>query len=46
MLDQIMVSGQLLDENGTIKVRNYFVYNDESVMFEHPTLIVPFSSNN
>lgn len=37
MLDQIIVSGQLLDDNGTIKATNYFVYDDESVMFEHPS---------
>ena len=37
MLDQIIVSGQLLDDNGLIKAADYFVYDDESVMFEHPT---------
>ncbi|MFK7983993.1 MAG: endonuclease [Saprospiraceae bacterium] len=37
MLDQIIVSGQLLDDNGTMKAANYFVYDDESVMFNHPT---------
>lgn len=37
MLDQIIVSGQLLDDNGTIKATNYFVYDDVSVMFNHPT---------
>lgn len=37
MLDQILVSGQLLDDNGLIKAVDYFVYDDESVMFEHPT---------
>ena len=37
MLDQILVSGQLLDDNGLIKATDYFVYDDESVMFEHST---------
>lgn len=37
MIDQILVSGQLLDDNGKIKAANYFVYDDESVMFNHST---------
>ncbi len=37
MLDQILVSGQLLDDTGLIKAADYFVYDDDSVMFEHPT---------
>jgi len=37
MLDQAMVSGQLLDDNGKMKVVGYNVFNDPMVLFEHPT---------
>jgi len=37
VFDQILVSGQLLDDEGVIKALDYVVYDDESVMFNHPT---------
>lgn len=37
VFDQILVSGQLLDDSGIIKALDYFPYDDESVMFNHPT---------
>ncbi len=36
VFDQILVSGQLLDDVG-IKALDYVVYDDESVLFNHPT---------
>ncbi|MEM6321180.1 MAG: endonuclease [Bacteroidota bacterium] len=36
MLDQILVSGGLLDSEGTFKVIGYDTYDDESVLFDHP----------
>ncbi|MEM1124617.1 MAG: hypothetical protein AAGJ18_29530, partial [Bacteroidota bacterium] len=35
MLDQILVSGELLDSEGTFKVIGYDTYDDESVLFDH-----------
>jgi len=37
MIDQAVISGQLLDDAGKMKVVGYDVYNDEKVMFNHPT---------
>lgn len=37
MIDQAVVSGQLLDDSGKMKVVGYNVYNDPSVLFDHPT---------
>ena len=35
-LDQIMVSGQLLDQMGTLKVTDYHIFNEDFVLFDHP----------
>lgn len=37
VFDQILVSGKLLDDTGIVKALDYFPYDDESVMFDHPT---------
>ncbi len=37
VFDQVLVSGKLLDDAGTLKALDYFPYDDESVMFNHPT---------
>ncbi len=37
MIDQAVVSGQLLDDTGKMKVVGYNVYNDPMVLFDHPT---------
>lgn len=37
MIDQAVISGQLLDDVGQMKIVGYNVYNDEKVLFNHPT---------
>ncbi len=37
MIDQAVISGQLLDDTGKMKVVGYDVYNDAKVLFDHPT---------
>jgi len=37
MIDQAVVSGQLLDDTGKMKVTGFNVFNDPLVLFDHPT---------
>lgn len=37
MIDQAVVSGQLLDDTGKMKVVGYNIFNDPLVLFDHPT---------
>ena len=37
MLDQAVVSGQLLDDTGKMKVVDFHIFNDPLVLFDHPT---------